>query len=1039
MKQLKIPDIAVSRGFLSLKLATNLDPVRAIKSKLFFHTVLLLFFIVLFSGLSIAQTENLVFTKDAQSGRTTFVQVIGTQSADNSKAVFASSTKNLPVSNSKDPVKIADDFLKMVSNEFKITNPSSELKVSQVEQDQAGMSHVRYQQIYQNVPVFGGEILVHMKEGKVTSASNSKFEIESISTTPKLTAKQAEQFAIKAWQSELKTSLNPNIFSTTLYVYPVGIIPGNIAIKKTTLVWEVHLGLERLTSDKVYYINADDGTTVFDLTRVKNAAQSRLVGDCTPYKANPLTGWTNATGACGNYDLVYQNYRFGRRENASAVGTNPIAIWRNTFGPFAVVNWSGTDVDDAYTLQGLFNQYLALRFNRTGVNNWNGSCDGIGTTCTKNYTRAFVYTNGIYGNNSGCPNAAWAFGTPQMCASSLLPDLFSHEYSHGILDYRLNLTWNYAVNEQIYYGDSGATEESFADMMGDAFEQYLIDIGRQDWEGMDGNWTINIVKPSKLYTITNESINENSTPPVRTMVRNFANPGDLVYRQNSSSPWMPYPDRTYSPSFYCGPADLGGLHINSLVASKANYLMSVGGTFNGCTVSPISREKMIQILYRSGMLYYPRWVGFQEVVNNNYQACLDLYGGANRSVNTPECIQLMRAFQATEMDQGTCCNYTIHNIDTTQYNNSYQTGTCSIPRPHVPSCYCYDTDGSNTTSLAGIVSVASGTMYQDSCDNQGKVIEYSCSNYNLVQQAITCQSGKSCQNGYCQTCTTNCYPPILQPIGNRTLNEMSFLTIQLNATDADGNNLTYGTNAYGVLPSGFDFNSATGLFNWHPTSNDAGIYSVNFNVSDGQFSNEETIKIEVLDWPCRDSDNGLNYSVRGTMFDFLKGKTGIDSCRPFDRNTLGEYYCLGGSGRYEIVECSSLFTNYVCDEGVCVAGLCNYDEICQWNENNASCNADCGFDANITSCSDSDVSSNYLDGLDPYTKGTAITNLQNKTDYCANSQELREMYCTSDNQIGELKNYCADQNAICSNGACVVAKRTKNSLASERIVQIEVF
>jgi Zn-dependent metalloprotease len=980
------------------------------KSKFEVYFVLVTAFIVVVSAISFAGAEQLVYTKDLQSGKTTFVQVIGTQSPDNSKVVSASSTKNLPVSNSKDPVKIADDFLKTVSKEFKITNPSSELKVSQVEQDSSGMNHVRYQQVYQGVPVFGGEILVHMKEGKVTSASNSKFEIEQISATPGLSAEKAEKFAIKAWQSELKTSLNPDIFSATLYVYPVGIIPGNVAVKKATLVWEVHLGLERLTSDKVYYINADDGTTVFDLTRVKNAAQYRLVGDCTPYKANPLTGWTNATGACGNYDLVYQNYRFGRRENASAVGTNPIAIWRNTFSPFAIINWSGTDVDDAYTLQNLFNQYLAQRFNRTGVNNWNGSCDGIGTTCTKNYTRAFVYTNGIYGNNSGCPNAAWAFGTPQMCSSSLLPDLFTHEYSHGILDYRLNLTWDYTVNEQIYYGDSGSTEESFADMMGDAFEQYLLDNGQQNWEGMDGNWTINIVKPSKLYTITNATINENSTPPVRTMVRNFANPGDLVYRENSSSPWMPYPDRTYSSSFYCGPADLGGLHINSLVASKADYLMSVGGTFNGCTISPISREKMIQILYRSGMLYYPRWVGFQDVVNNNYQACLDLYGGANRSVNTPECIQLIRAFQATEMDQGTCCNYTVHNINNVSYNSSYQMGICSIPRPHVPSCYCYDTDGSNTTAMAGIVSVADGTAYQDSCDNQGRVIEYACSaNYSLVQQTVTCQAGKDCQNGYCQTCTTNCYPPILQPIANQTVNATQLLTIRLNASDADNNPLVYGTNAATVLPTSFSFNSTTGVFTWMPYNPNVGEYIVTFNVSDGVKWDSKTVKITVLHYGPQITlvSPAGNSIVNSTPIQFayiVNSSFGMNYCRLVINKAFADQNNSIQIGAIQYfnhdLENSQYMWSISCTDNLNRTDMAPYRIL----------------DVVLPpTCTDTDGGQNY------FVQGTMFDFYANKssTDFCEDSDGLKEYYCSDGHGYSESVDCSILGNYTCTDGVCL--------------------
>ncbi|MEW6329257.1 MAG: putative Ig domain-containing protein, partial [Candidatus Micrarchaeota archaeon] len=82
--------------------------------------------------------------------------------------------------------------------------------------------------------------------------------------------------------------------------------------------------------------------------------------------------------------------------------------------------------------------------------------------------------------------------------------------------------------------------------------------------------------------------------------------------------------------------------------------------------------------------------------------------------------------------------------------------------------------------------------------------------------------------------------------GDKGTNESQTLTIQLTASDPDGDVLTFGTNAGAVLPSAFSFNPSSGLFQWTPTYLDSGVYSVTFNVSDGRASDEETIAITVI-------------------------------------------------------------------------------------------------------------------------------------------------------------------------------------------------
>jgi PKD repeat protein len=83
-------------------------------------------------------------------------------------------------------------------------------------------------------------------------------------------------------------------------------------------------------------------------------------------------------------------------------------------------------------------------------------------------------------------------------------------------------------------------------------------------------------------------------------------------------------------------------------------------------------------------------------------------------------------------------------------------------------------------------------------------------------------------------------PPVLTPIGNRTINEGQLLEITITGSDPDGDALTYSTS---VLPSGATF--ANRIFSWTPGYDQAGDYQVTFNVSDGELGASETIVITV--------------------------------------------------------------------------------------------------------------------------------------------------------------------------------------------------
>ena len=85
-------------------------------------------------------------------------------------------------------------------------------------------------------------------------------------------------------------------------------------------------------------------------------------------------------------------------------------------------------------------------------------------------------------------------------------------------------------------------------------------------------------------------------------------------------------------------------------------------------------------------------------------------------------------------------------------------------------------------------------------------------------------------------------PPVLGPIGGKSVNEGELLSFNVSASDPDGDPLTFSATG---LPGGAEFNTETGLFQWIPAIGQNGTYQVEFSVSDGEFTDSETVTIEV--------------------------------------------------------------------------------------------------------------------------------------------------------------------------------------------------
>lgn len=85
--------------------------------------------------------------------------------------------------------------------------------------------------------------------------------------------------------------------------------------------------------------------------------------------------------------------------------------------------------------------------------------------------------------------------------------------------------------------------------------------------------------------------------------------------------------------------------------------------------------------------------------------------------------------------------------------------------------------------------------------------------------------------------------PVFVALGAKTVDENALLSFTVQASDPDGDPVTYGTS--GNLPAGSSFDPATRAFSWTPGYAQAGGHSVTFTATDGSLTATQTVGITV--------------------------------------------------------------------------------------------------------------------------------------------------------------------------------------------------
>ncbi len=463
---------------------------------------------------------------------------------------------------------------------------NDEMRTLKIYSDHIGMRHHKYQQFYRGIKVEGATYTLHENKGKVTHMSGEFRAIGKLDTKPALSTENAFHAALKHVNAEKymwedaghsheghhhhdhgAADYKKPQGELVVYVDPRGEVAPRLAYKfdiyATAPLYRAYV-----------FIDAQNGKFITDHERIHhvdvNATGNSLYDGNVSFLADNYSGSSHRLRQTTNGVETY-NLNNGTSYNNASDFTSSSSSFNNS-ATGVQAHW-GAESTQAYFLS---------KHNRDSYNG-NGAVLRSYVSYSSNYVNAFWDGSRMtYGDGDGVNYGPLV---------SL--DIVGHEITHGVTEYTANLVYSY---------ESGALNESFSDIFGEAIENYAT--GSNDWQmgtdiGIGGSGAI----------------------------RSMNNPNAF----ND-------PDTYQGNYWHTASSDNGGVHINSGVQNKWFYILAHGesGTNdNGdaYNVAGIGIDKAAAIAYRNLSVYLSANSNFAAARDGALQAASDLYGAGSAEYN----------------------------------------------------------------------------------------------------------------------------------------------------------------------------------------------------------------------------------------------------------------------------------------------------------------------------------------------------------------------------------------------------------------------
>ena len=318
-----------------------------------------------------------------------------------------------------------------------------------------GSTTIRYQQMYDNIPVLGDDVIITRHNSGAFRAAHGAFvngiSLDIASTTPKLNSQKALNLA-----KRVSLQNSPGIMSSYFENETSRLAIWLDENSKAKLVFEVSYFLNSSTPSRPYIIvDANTGKILKQFDNLQTA-------DATGPGGNQKTGQYEY-GTDFGYNDVQQSGNTCTMQNANVktVNLNHSTSGSTAFS-FTCSRNTHKEINGAYSPLNDAHYFGNVVFGM--YNDW------INTAPLNFQLSMRVHYSNSY-ENAFWNGSSMTFGDGANTFYPLVSlDVSAHEVSHGFTEQNSNLT---------YSGKSGGLNEAFSDMAGEAAENYMN--GSNDW------------------------------------------------------------------------------------------------------------------------------------------------------------------------------------------------------------------------------------------------------------------------------------------------------------------------------------------------------------------------------------------------------------------------------------------------------------------------------------------------------------------------------------------------------------------------------
>ncbi len=483
---------------------------------------------------------------------------------------------------------IAMAFIQANRHLFRLQDPLAELDIEESFQDMEGKFHVRYQQMYQGIPVWGQELTVHLDENGEIYAINARY-----SPTPTLELRRnvPAQQAIDIATRDLNTrtpveDLSPMVKDILSYSGPVAkqyIWIGQDGSEH--LVWHVQIR-PNLRDNWYYFIDAETG----EIVEKYNATAFEGPVTATAQDLSGTTRTINVYDKDGTYYMIDASRPIWQANQPDVLNKPQGALWtisanntdldknaKLTHVTSPNNQWTDPVAVSAHYHTGVVFDYYFNTHGRKAIDNKGSTVISVIHVTYKGQGMDNAFWNGVV--------TAYGDGLRDFTQLAGALDVVAHEMTHGVIDHTVKLEYKF---------QSGALNESLCDV-------FAVMVDRDDW-------------------LLGEDVVKRSSFPSGAL-RNMEDPYNGGNNVNDPG-WQPkHMNEFFDLNI---DQDNGGVHINSGIPNRACYLMA----------KSIGRDKTEKIYYRVlDKRYLNKQANFVDMRLAAIRAAEELYGKGSNEVN----------------------------------------------------------------------------------------------------------------------------------------------------------------------------------------------------------------------------------------------------------------------------------------------------------------------------------------------------------------------------------------------------------------------